>query len=76
MKREDIRLALRYIETIDRLHKLKEEVHTRFSKISKNSTHEEIMEFFEFLIKTDNLQPVIEGVYGCIREIDNRIKEL
>lgn len=73
MKEEEAYFAYRSLE---RLRGLKKEIEEKFLKINSNSTDEEIMMFYLFLVKSGYCGNFREAIVSTQEQIDKHIKNL
>ena len=76
MTRDDIKRATRIIQAIECWQKTSEEISERFAMLDKDSTEEEIRDFFTFLITSGHREALFDAIWAIKDSIDKRIEEL
>lgn len=76
MKEEDAYFVYRLVKSIDCLREMKKEIEEKFLKIDRNSTDEEIMMFYLFLVKSGYCGKFREAIISTQKQIDKHLKKL
>jgi predicted DNA-binding transcriptional regulator len=76
MKESEAYFVYRLVKSIDDLREMKKEIDEKFMKIDRNSTDEEIREFYVFLVKSGYCSKFREAIVSTQKQIDKHIKNL
>lgn len=76
MKESEAYFVYRLVKSIDDLREIKKKIDEKFLKIDRNSTDEEIREFYVLLVKSGYCGKFREAIVSTQKQIDKHIKNL